>query len=520
VGRKPFEQVIRVLAFDRDRFVADLRMKPPPFTSPSTALFQLRYLAAYVADPVIDCKSMLIEEHYIDRDHMEDHSVFYSRNLYPYSNFCRRVHFFTIPAAQVAVQFRRLRGIHRSRGERSYRAACGTFSKKAYVGFAVIKPLMGTPVGRTILRSFPPRKKERPRYHRHFSCNGVYQAHVAGVELTVEGLPFQQQDKAVAACATTAVWSALHRTRAFEDIATFTPAQITVLATRASLEFGRPMPSEGLSIDQMCQAVQAVGASPVLRREDDFRTARGLLYSSIRSGVAPILAIVNPSGQRHAVAAVGMGLRDGPLNIQGNIGDRASQVEALYIHDDRIGPYLRADLKERASRLWLHLQFLPDKKLPEQWWMLTHVLFPMHVKVRASFGELRAIAFDWVAVRIEACRRALAAKGVSEAKKGVVTVETWIRRAHKHQEWLLRNHINPAAPERLMNHVSFSRYVGVIRVLAPFIDPIQVLIDTTSTERNIFALAVVAESAKKKLTPEIAQHIADRFQCRDRLVLA
>ena len=46
---------------------------------------------------------MLVEEHYIDRDHMEDHSVFYSRNLYPYSNFCRRVHFFTIAARSSGV---------------------------------------------------------------------------------------------------------------------------------------------------------------------------------------------------------------------------------------------------------------------------------------------------------------------------------------------------------------------------------------------------------------------------------
>src|SRR5207247_9453631 len=137
-------------------------------------------------------------------------------------------------------------------------------------------------------------------------------------------------------------------------------------------------------------------------RVNDFRAARGLLYSSIRSGVAPILAIVNGTGERHAVAAVGMGLRDKPSAGQAGVGDRASRLEALYIHDDRIGPYLRAEVEEIASRLWLRLKFLPDRDLPEQWWMLTHVLFPMHATVRATFAELRYVAFDWVAACVEA----------------------------------------------------------------------------------------------------------------------
>jgi len=37
-----------------------------------------------------------VEQHYIDRDHIEDHSVFYSKSLYPYPNFCCRVHFFSL----------------------------------------------------------------------------------------------------------------------------------------------------------------------------------------------------------------------------------------------------------------------------------------------------------------------------------------------------------------------------------------------------------------------------------------
>ena len=46
----------------------------------------------------------------------------------------------------------------------------------------------------------------------------------------------------------------------------------------------------------------------------------------------------------------------------------------------------------------------------------------MHAKVRVNFGELREIALYWVAARIEAYRRELVAKGVSDASRGLVDV--------------------------------------------------------------------------------------------------
>jgi hypothetical protein len=514
---EPFTQSIRVVEFDRERFVDDLKIKAPPFSEAHKAHFQLRYLAAYVADEYIACKSLLIEEPYIDRDHMEDHSVFYSRNLFPYQNYCRRIHFFRLPPAEITNRLRALRDSHRTAGQAAYRSACATFSEDHYIGFAVVKPLEGTPVGRTIFRTFPAEKKGHPTYRRHFTCTRLYKAHVAGVELTVRGLPFQQQDKAVAACATTAVWSALHRTREFEDIATFTPAQITALATRSSLEHGRSMPSEGLSIDQMCQAVQAIGISPILRSAPDPRAARGLLYSSLRSGVAPILIVTN-GVDFHAVTAVGMGLReDRNVDVEFGIGDAASRLEAIYVHDDRIGPYLRADLEPRGGRLFLALKFFPDKKLQPQWWSLTHLLFPMHAKVRVTFGELRNAAVRWVATRIETYRKELEGRGVAEARQGPIEYETWIEPAPAYQREMLRNSVASDVSEGLVNEISFSRYVGVIRVTAPFIDPIQVLIDTTSTERNIFAIAVLAETATKPATRIAAEYLASYLDCSKRL---
>jgi hypothetical protein len=520
LSRKPFTQSIRAVDFVLERFVEELGIEAPPFVDPTKAHPQLKYLAAYVASEPIKCMSLLVEEHYIDRDHMEDHSVFYSRNLFPYSNYCRRVHFFGLPKEEVEARLAALREVQRTKGDEACQKASGAFSEESYIGFTVIKPLEGTPVGRTVLRSYPTEKPGQPTYRRRFTCVQTYEAHLGGITLSVRGLPFQQQDKAVAACATTAIWSALHRTRKFEEIGTFTPAQITALATRASLEHGRAMPSEGLSIDQMCQAVQAIGVSPVLRKASDPREARGLLYSSLKSGVAPILIIAN-GRDFHAVTAVGMGIReDHEIEVDGGIGDRSARLEAIYVHDDRLGPYVRGDLEVLGvpeGRLFLRMK--PEKLQKEQRWSLTHLLFPMHAKVRVTFGELRNAARRWVATRVESYRQELEGRGVEEAKHGPIEFETWIERAHSYHRWLLRPEVASDVSERLAKEISFSRYVGVIRVEAPFIDPIQVLIDTTSTERNIFAIAVLAEATTKPATKHAANYIAQFLDCSERLLL-
>ena len=46
---------------------------------------QLRYLGEYLAQ--LQCKTVLIETHYIDRDYISDVALFYSRSLRAYDNF-------------------------------------------------------------------------------------------------------------------------------------------------------------------------------------------------------------------------------------------------------------------------------------------------------------------------------------------------------------------------------------------------------------------------------------------------
>src|SRR5262249_7080970 len=146
-------------------------------------------------------------------------------------------------------------------------------------------------------------------YLRRFEAIRDYSVHLLGTELSVRGLGFQQQDQGVSACATTAIWSSLQKLRDFEDVAAATPAQITANASRYALPFGRSLPSEGLSLDQMCQGIHALGISPNLVRVESFRQARSIIFAAAISGIAPILIVRRASGARHAVAAAGVKLR-------------------------------------------------------------------------------------------------------------------------------------------------------------------------------------------------------------------
>ena len=130
------------------------------------------------------------------------------------------------------------------------------------------------------------------------------------------------------------------------------------------LALRRPMPSEGLSLDQMCQAVHSLGYAPNLYRADTFDVSRGLLYSAVSSGISPVL-IIEQGDRSHAVAVAGMKVRRPHVEclVDPLMDDRAGDLAALYVHDDRYGPYLKAEIRRRRNRLLLQIKL----RNPRSW---------------------------------------------------------------------------------------------------------------------------------------------------------
>src|SRR6185436_2293593 len=92
---------------------------------------------------------------------------------------------------------------------------------------------------------------------------------LAGIPLRVRGVPFQQQEVAVGACATTAIWSALSSAARATGIRGPTPFEVTEAANRHR-SVDRPYPAEsGLDLGQIVPAIRGLGFVPYAIRAED-----------------------------------------------------------------------------------------------------------------------------------------------------------------------------------------------------------------------------------------------------------
>lgn len=457
---------------------------PPPRVTPYS---QLAFVAAHVS--ALEARSIAIESEYIDRDFMEDFSIFYSRNLVVYPNYCTRLHFFRTSVEETERELLSIGG-GAFDDKREYLRECRRFSHQSYLGFSVIKPLDGTPVGRTVLRNESDRNGD---LLCEFASTRLYHAHFAGVDLTVRGLPFQQQDVGVSACATTALWSSLNKARDLEDIGPSTPAQITSLASQHTLPFGRSMPSEGLSVDQMCQAVRAIGLAPHLLQLNEVTEPAFIVYSALKSGFAPVIIMEKKGDLELGHAITGIGYELGPVATPNIVAPgswlKSQTMRRIFVHDDRLGPSLSAQLTVESDEDTDKLQLVLNlDRMANESWVITHLLLPLHAKIRISLVDLHTIMAELL--------RELATdregRGLLDTP---VAADAWITKGVDYFEQLRFGEEqigDPAFVQRYGSARTYSRYVGVIRFAADDFGTVDILVDTTSTLRNLSFLSVAA----------------------------
>jgi hypothetical protein len=342
------------------------------------------------------CQTVIVEQHYIDRVFMHDNAIFYARNLRSYPNFTKRVHFF-----KEVLDQGQWKDLINKAGTGAH-ADVQAMLQRQYLGFSVVRPLPDSPVGRTLL---PPHASSAPaKTTSKFPAVRRHHAHLAGFDLWVEGVPFQQQDQGVSACATTALWSSLDSVSAMEETSGASPASITEAATRYPLQEGRPFPSEGLTVRQLCEATRAAGFSPIVIRGTNLADDRLQLLSYLDSGFSPVLALISikNGATGHAVAAVGARVGELPPRTDLNLSyqDWSNSVRGVYIHDDRLGPYAFAELSQltdpltRTVRTRVAIEW-PDKT-PDDDWFLHAMVIPAPLKLRLTATRMRRVAL-WAA---------------------------------------------------------------------------------------------------------------------------
>ncbi len=527
-----------IRSFEVGEIESALELAPSPFIGDERALRQLRYVERY-ADS-IGCKCFAIEQRYIDRDYMEDHSVFYSKCLREYSNFCRRIHFFKASADEVISKIGEFQENVYGKTQDEFFQLSSSLSESLYLGFSVVKPLDGSPVGRTVLACLPNRQPtDNGEILRNYGGCMPYHANFLGARWTVRGLAFQQQDVGVSACATTAIWSSLHKASAHETIEPATPVGITQLATRFSLSGGRSMPAGGLEIDQMCEAIRASGLAPSLFRVRGNRDlAKFLIRVAIHSGHAPILLLKNKDAEGHAVTALGTKTICDPDD---GVSVATSETSVLYVHDDRFGPNIRCDLgtmdpgdaiamsangqTEQSLKVSITPpdsekikndsieQFddcgieglVPDNAVTGNvdHWELMHVLIPVHAKIRLSIVDLRTLEAR-IGELVKDFTTTFPQLPLGDDWGQDIAFDTQIIRASEYTVQSLcsipPSQSRSAILSELICSLNHPRYLGRIRILSRQFSPIDCLFDTTSTYRNIQCLGIIAALEKDDLT--------------------
>ena len=352
------------------------------------------YLVDYLKD--INASTMVVEEKYTDGDYLEDYVTYYAKCHADYDRHCKRLHFF-------AGKFDGNEFDGYIRGSLSSERDAEIH--KSYLGFVVVRPLPGPVVGRTVLAHYEDHKAGGVRAYR---CTRTYHANLFGKQLKdIESLAFQEQDKAVAACATVALWSAFQKTSVTFQTTAPRPAQITRAAT-ATVKKTRSIPSSGLIVEQMCSAISEIGLEP----EVVDIVGRGniplpsLLYGHLKGGLPVLLGVKIEEIGLHAVALAGYDVMDKAVlgkEVYGNnkclpmIGLR---IEKFYAHDDQIGPFARMYVQPgtKVNDFEFPVEFKgawldKDKVTPLRMLPIVAVV-PVYNKIRVKFLDVHDLALE------------------------------------------------------------------------------------------------------------------------------
>ena len=428
-----------------------------PFTSEALKTHvglseQADYLLRYLMK--LDSKTCVIETNYIDKDFLIDYQSFYCRSFDEISKITSRIHFFSMDFSSDQL-------------EDTLVNSDESFMRKlneTYLGFIIIRPIKGSKgqpiIGRTLLKTYPPEGK------RHFVTSKYYPS-LFGIELNLDSLPFQAKDEGVSACATIALWSALHPLRDLFEITRHAPAEITERSTTIP-NIDRRFPQNGLTIEQIVNYIRIIGLDmEVIRpsKNDDY--TQTALKAYLDAGL-PILAALNleKSGfqypLKHAVA------------ISGYKIDKNNDIEELYVHDDVVGPYCNVK-KDGTLSNWDYEWKARGFKIT-----LDKLLVPIHPKIRTVFWRMYT---EYNGIR----KKTLEELERQGEKSNDHDVELLLMTSRKYKEYILKNKKFENKASILM--LSLPKFVWIVRFLEKGQPAKDIVYDSTSVyPREIIAI--------------------------------
>lgn len=335
------------------------------------------YFCEYLGDTgdSLNAQTIVIEHKYISKSYLMDYSSYYSTCFSEYDRFCKRVHFFS-----------------KTFSKKSFNAAIKNGSRStdyiwdSYLGYIVVKPLPSIPIGATLLKTYNHTQVDK----RFFPATKEYPVNLFGKELIVKSLAFQEQDSVVGACASSALWSAFHKTSQLFQTPLPSPSDITKSAKNLFENSGRTFPNSGLDHYQIGNAIESVGLVSELRNSGKFADVgylKAFIYAYNKMGLPILLGIKFPGVGGHLITINGYKQSNDlsfPRDVKMSL--KASKIDRFYAHDDQVGPFskLGFDTSGNFETSWL------DQNGSRMSANLVSVFVPIHHKIRLTFENIYA----------------------------------------------------------------------------------------------------------------------------------
>jgi len=357
-------------------------------------------------------RSVVIEEDYVDRDYIRDYADYYSLCFSTYPKLCKRCHLFSEPYAEEDIRRIVLTGDM---------DGCKKL-QESYEGFFVFRPLPQVAFGRTCFKRVP---LITSRKENKFPAFVKIDVGFFGLRLSIEGMPFQEQDSNIAVCATSALWSAFQVTRFRFGHSACSPSAITRLATSDVI-----FPNRGLSVEEMVHAISSVGLG-VYHEFDSSNDEAGIDYSLVKAiafayldmGLPIVLVgvlekkVLNSEKHTrefmgfHAVTVCGYQFnRHRPLLKAKAVSPKVSDgITVLFCADDQVGPYCQMKELEGAENgrnVWC-TQWGADLPEPadDVTFRATNILVPLCRKIRVSYDVIESLAVKFFPSVIQAAKK-------------------------------------------------------------------------------------------------------------------
>lgn len=449
------------------------------------------YFAEYLgmAHGGLGAQTILVEEPYLSQSFLADYADYYARGFTGYPRLCKRVHFFRAPFDQVALDA----ALTDPTTDENLWAS--------YLGYVVIKPLPGRPIGATLLLPYAALTEKRRLYP---ACR-PYEVNVLGKQLRLHTLIFQEQDNNVSACATTALWMAFHKTAFLFQTALPSPYHITSATHNLFYRHGRTFPSTGLDHMQIGAAIESVGLVAELRTyrqghewgllppgdtvaarmQQQLIGAKGVIYGYLRLGLPILLFLLldEQENQGHLITVTGYRLAEVSVLASNDLSLTSDALDRLYAHDDQMGPFARYRFTA-DGRLLTPWPAGPDGETATRWQhhrlaSLYSLFVPLTAEIRITYEQVFRQVGLFEQIFTDTLR-----------ERADMVWDIYLDYSNRYKDELRRLQPVEAASLRRILVSSLPKYVWVARASLQKIPLLELVFDATDLHTGFYCLLV------------------------------